>query len=75
MHVNNTPPSQLQIVSHNVQGLNSALKMRKLFKLFQSQKSDILLLQKTHFPKSYNPPFIQQHYPQFYLSNAENKKE
>lgn len=60
----------IRIVSHNVQGINSPIK-RKLFKLYH--KSGMLLLQETHFPRPYNPSFLHQHFPQFYLSNVENK--
>lgn len=73
MPVNNTSPSQLHIVSHNVQGHNFPVKRKKLFKLYQSQKLDVPLLQETHFPMSYNLSFIHQHFPQFYFSNVENK--
>lgn len=73
MNVNDTKPPLIRIVSHNVLGINSPIKRRKLFKLYQSQKSDILLLQETHFPGTYNPSFLHQHFPLFFLSNAENK--
>lgn len=36
-------------------------------------KTDILVLQETHFPSSYKPTFIYQNFPLFYLANAENK--
>lgn len=56
-----------------VQDLNSSIKRRNLFKLYQSQIIDILLLQDTHFPTTFNPSFLHQHDSQFYLSNAVNK--
>lgn len=58
----------LHIASPNVQGLNSQIKRQ-----YHSFKMYVLLLQETHFPSSYNPSFIHQHYSHFYLANAENK--
>lgn len=33
----------------------------------------MILLQETHFPRSYCPKFIHPKFPNFYLANAENK--
>lgn len=63
----------IRTASYNVQGLNSLIKCCKLFQTYHSQHLDVLFLQETHFPKQYNPSFTHHKYPQFYLSNAQEK--
>lgn len=63
----------IKIISYNIQGLKSPVKRLKVFQIYHSLKSNVLLLQKTHFPISYKSTFIHQNYPQFFLANAENK--
>lgn len=58
----------LCIASHNVKGLNSHVKRRKILQHYNNQKIDILLLQETHFPKSYTPD-IQEY---FLLNDVNN---
>lgn len=65
--------SSFRIASHNVQGLNSPLKRRKYFQTASTQQMEVLLLQETHFPRSYNPSFVHLRFPQFFLANAEDK--
>lgn len=65
--------SALKIATHNVQGLNSPLKRRKVFDSYKSLKLDILMIQETHFSRRYSPKFLHPHFPRFYLANAENK--
>lgn len=65
MSATNPSSSKICIASHNVQGLNSPVKQQKLFQLNHSQKIDVLLLHKTHFPNTYNPSFLHQKIPQF----------
>lgn len=67
------PPPAFRLVSHNVQGLNLAIKRRKMFQAYQSQKMAVVLLQETHFPIQYSPSFLHAHYPHFFLANAEDK--
>lgn len=69
----NNSPSPLKIISRNTQGMNSPIKCRKLFQSYHSMHSDILLLQETHFPATFTPKFLHQHYPQFFLASAQNK--
>lgn len=59
----------LRVTSHNVQGLNSPLKRRKYFHNASTLQTEVLLLQETHFPQSYN----HTGFPQFFLANAEDK--
>lgn len=68
-----TKTPTLKIISHNVQGLNSPIKRRKFFQLYQSMHTDALFLQETHFPTSYQPTFLHQYCPQFFLASANNK--
>lgn len=63
----------LKIISHNTQGLNSPIKRRKLFQLYKSMHTDVLFLQETHFPSSYQPSFLHHQFPQFFLASAKNK--
>lgn len=71
---NSKPPTPtLKLISHNAQGPNSAIKPRKLFQLYQTMSSDILLLQETHFPATFRSTFLHQRYPQFFLTNMDNK--
>lgn len=63
----------LKIASHNVQGLNSPLKQRKVFDSYKSLNLDIVMLQETNFPIRYSPNFLYSHYPQVHLANAETK--
>ena len=64
---------RLRIASHNVQGINSPIKRRKLMDHYKSLHLDIVMLQETHFPVRYSPTFIHSYFPQFYLASAENK--
>lgn len=70
----NPTPTHLKVASHNVQGLNSPIKWRKAFHNYHSRHIEILLLQETHFPKSYTPSFLHQNYPTFFLANPDVKK-
>lgn len=70
---NSLPPLPLQIISHNVQGLNSPVKRRKILQSFHSQRAAVVMLQETHFPIRYSPSFLHATFPQFYLANAEDK--
>lgn len=71
----NTPKqTSLKIASHNTQGLNSPIKRCKAFHNYYSRGLDIILIQETHFPKSYDPSFLHRSYPTFFLANADNKK-
>ena len=63
----------LRFASHNVQGINSPVKRRKIFQYYHDQKIYVLFLQDTHLPKSYTPSFIHPNYPTFYLANSDNK--
>ncbi|PIO40409.1 hypothetical protein AB205_0134110 [Aquarana catesbeiana] len=67
------PIAQLQIASHNVQGLNSPIKRRKVLDYYKHLKLDIIMLQETHFPSRYSPKFLHPHFPQFFLASANNK--
>lgn len=67
------PPPRLRIASHNTQGLNSQVKRRNIFQYYHNQKIDVILLQETHFPRSYNAKFIHPKYPTFFLATAEDK--
>lgn len=66
--------TSLKIAFHNTQGLNSPIKRRKAFHNYHSRGLDIILLQETHFPKSYDPTFLHCDYPTFFLANADDKK-
>lgn len=68
-----TPRPSLCIASHNVQGINSPAKRRKILQYYHDQKIDILLLQEIHFPKSYSPSFSHPKFPRFYMANSDNK--
>lgn len=70
-HITSRP--SLRIASHNVQGINSPIKRRKIFQSYHVHKIDILFLQETHFPKTYSPSFIHSKFPRFYLANSDNK--
>lgn len=50
-----TPNPSLRIASHNIQGMNSPVKRRKIFQYYHTHKIDILFLQKAHLPCSYFP--------------------
>ena len=63
----------LRIASHNVQGINSPIKRRKVMDHYKSLHLDVVMLQETHFPVRYSPTFLHQYFPQFYLASAENK--
>lgn len=65
--------SVLQIFSHNTQGLNSTVKHQKILQNYHSQKADVVLLQETHFSCMYNPSFVHNKFPNFYLANAQDK--
>lgn len=71
-----TSPKQtaLKIASHNTQGLISLIKRRKALHNYHSRDLDIVLIQETHFPKSFNPTFHHQNYPTFFLANSDDKK-
>lgn len=60
--------AKLKIASHNTQGLNSSIKRRKAFHNYHSRGLEILLLQETHFPKSFSPTFLHHNYPTFFLA-------
>lgn len=63
----------LQVTTHNVQGLNSPLKRRKVLNAYKFSTLNIIMLLETHFPARYCPKFLHSHFPNFYLANAENK--
>lgn len=65
--------NSLRIASHNIQGMNSPLKRRKIFNLYKSLNLDAIMLQETHFLIRYSSTFLHAHFPQFYLAKAENK--
>lgn len=50
----------LKTFSHNVQGLNSPVKRRKILQQLHTLKADVVLLQETHFPASYQPNFLHK---------------
>lgn len=70
-----TSTQALRFASHNVQGINSPIKRWKVFQFYHDQKIDILLLQETHFPKTYTPSFIHAKCPTFYLANSDKKNK
>lgn len=63
----------IKVTSHNVQGLNSALKRRKIFDSYKSLTLNVIMMQETHFLVRYSSKFLHGHFPKFYLTNAENK--
>lgn len=69
-----TQTHSLKIALHNVHGLNSPSKRHKAFQSYHSRGLDIVLLQETHFPASYNPTFLHRTFPTFFLANADTKK-
>lgn len=73
MSSNTVPLTTIRLASHNAQGLNSAVKRRKLFQSYHAQKMAVVMIQETHFPSRYNPSFLHAQYPLFFLANAEDK--
>lgn len=67
-------PSNIKIVSHNVQGLNSQTKRIKSFSFYRSLGADIIALQETNFPHSFIPTFLHRKFPVCYYANALVKK-
>lgn len=70
-----TPPTdqKLWIFFHNVQGLNSPVKSCKIKQQDHTLNADVVLLQETHFPATYNPSFLHKTFTQFHFANAVNK--
>lgn len=67
-------PSNIKIVSHNVQCLNSQTKRIKDFSFYHSLGADIIALQETHFPHSFIPTYLHRKFLVCYYANASVKK-
>ncbi|XP_075444579.1 uncharacterized protein LOC142488090 [Ascaphus truei] len=65
----------LNIISHNVKGLNSPIKRKLAFTEYKRRGADILMLQETHFSDKSSPRYMDKQYSQFYLSSALEKKK
>lgn len=52
----------IKLTSFNIRGLNSPFKWLSLSREAHSLKSDVLLIQETHFAVSKKPPFSLKHF-------------
>lgn len=64
----------LNILSLNVNGLNSPNKRVKAFQTFISLKADIDALQETHFVARNTPKFLNSCYPRVFTASAATKQ-
>ena len=64
----------LNILSLNVQGLNTPQKRTKAFRYFQAKKAHVICLQETHFTPTATPKYYNASYPQVYTASASVKK-
>lgn len=65
----------IQFLTHIVQGLNLPVKRWKAFNYFHLVGAEIVFLQEIHFPSSYKPNYIHNHYSNFVLANAPDKTQ
>lgn len=64
----------LNILSLNVNGLNSPNKRVKAFQTFASLKASIVALQETHFTNRNTSKFYSSQYPQVFTASAATKQ-
>lgn len=64
----------LNILSLNVQGINTPQKRTKAFSSFQAKKAHIICLQETHFAVNSTPKYMSPFYPQVFTASASAKK-
>lgn len=64
----------LNVLTLNVQGLNSPPKRTKAFHSFSSLSAHVICLQETHFSSQSSPKFISRQYPQVYMASGSVKR-
>lgn len=69
----NSTQNTLRVTPHNVLGINSPLKHKKVFDSYRSMNLGVVMFQETHSPIRYSPTFLHAHFPRFYLANAGKK--
>uniref|UniRef100_A0A8C5WBK3 exodeoxyribonuclease III n=1 Tax=Leptobrachium leishanense TaxID=445787 RepID=A0A8C5WBK3_9ANUR len=62
-------PADLQLLSHNVRGLNVPEKRSRLLRDLRSSRVSVALLQETHFRSGMAPALKDSYYPMGFFSN------